>query len=67
MKIFHFWLQFASLDPKAHTEETPPPFVLAAVNGHLEAFALLDPHLEKDSENLQFELAQVWKGERNYS
>ena len=59
MKIYHFWLQPTSLDPKAHTEETPPPFVLAAVNGHLEAFALLAPHLEKDPENLQFELAQV--------
>jgi ankyrin repeat protein len=49
------------LEPKGDTEETPPPFCLAAVNGHLDAFALLETHLDL-SESVQFQLAQllVW-------
>ena len=46
-------------DPNAHSDETPPPFLLAAVNGHMEAFEVLAPHAEKNSDSLQFELAQV--------
>jgi len=47
------------LDPKDHIEGTPPPFCLAAVNGHLDAFAQFD---FDDSEPIQFQLAQllVW-------
>ena len=46
----------SSLDPKDHIEGTPPPFCLAAVNGHLDAFAQFD---FDDSEPIQFQLAQV--------
>ena len=47
------------LDPEAHQEDTPRAVELAAVNGRVESFAALAAHLQIDSDNEWFQLAQV--------
>jgi len=50
------------LDPEAHQEDSPRAVELAAVNGRVESFAALAAHLQIDSDNEWFQLAQllVW-------
>jgi len=49
-------------DPEAHQEDTPRAVELAAVNGRIETFAALAAHLQIDSDDEWFQLAQllVW-------
>ena len=47
-------------DPEAHQEDTPRAVELAAVNGRIETFATLAAHLQIDSDDEWFQLAQVY-------